>query len=239
MTTALPRFSQTPSCHAWRRRCTAGGSRSATPRPGPRRRRAGACGRCRCPGRRGPCRGCRRGRRPAPGCSRRAGSRARRGAGRGPSPGRSSFSAPARAATAKASAVSRAMPNWPSGNWAATSSLVLPARASSKSWIAAEPFMRHGLEHAALDPVDQVRAAAGLDDVAAQGRGDGAAARVGPAQVVADAAQVVAGELARQRVEPVADRGARRRPAGRGPRGRPCRAATAGRRSSGRAGRTA
>ena len=51
------------------------------------------------------------------------------------------FSRPIRAAWAKASAVSRAMPKWPPGSWAATSSLVFPARASSKSWMAADPFM--------------------------------------------------------------------------------------------------
>src|SRR5262245_43919227 len=51
------------------------------------------------------------------------------------------LSLPIRAAAANASAVSRAMPKCPPTSWAATSSLVLPARASSKSWIAADPFM--------------------------------------------------------------------------------------------------
>ena len=44
-----------------------------------------------------------------------------------------------RAAIAKASA-SRGHAELPSGKLAETFSLVLPARASSKSWIAAEPF---------------------------------------------------------------------------------------------------
>ena len=52
---------------------------------------------------------------------------------------------PARAARAKASAVSRAMPNLPSCSVAPTSSLVLPATASSKSWMAAEPFIATAL----------------------------------------------------------------------------------------------
>ena len=48
---------------------------------------------------------------------------------------------PRSAEMANASAVSRAMPNRPACSCAPTSSLVLPARASSKSWIAAEPFI--------------------------------------------------------------------------------------------------
>ena len=217
--TALPRFSQTPCAMRRRRRCTGGGSRSATPRPARRRRRAGACGRCRCRGRRESCRGCRPDRRPAPGCESACGQfMLVRGAGPAPQPRPRSFSAPARAATAKASAVSRAMPNLPRGRLAATSSLVLPARASSKSWIAAEPFMATALMTPLLNPVDQVRSAAGLDDVAAQRRDDGSAVVVGAAEVVADAPQRLAASWRGRRVEPVGDRGLGRRPAGRDPR---------------------
>src|SRR5205823_4989210 len=44
----------------------------------------------------------------------------------------------------------------------------------------------HGLDQAALDPVDEVGAAAGLDDVAADGGDDGAALDVGAGEVEAD-----------------------------------------------------
>ena len=74
--------------------------------------------------------------------------------------------------------------------------------------MAAAPFMTTALDDAALDPVDEVRGAAGLDDVAAEGGDDGAAVAVGPADVIAHPAQVVAGQLARQAVDPVADAGA-------------------------------
>src|SRR5262249_53958638 len=63
------------------------------------------------------------------------------------------------------------------------------------------------LEQALLNPVHQVGPAAGLEDVAAERGHHGAALGVGPAQVVADAAQVVPGQLARQRVEPLGDGG--------------------------------
>src|SRR5262249_46414930 len=64
-----------------------------------------------------------------------------------------------------------------------------------------------GAEQPALDPVDEVGGAAGLDDVAAEGGDDGPAVAVGPAQVVAHGGEVLAGQLVRQGLEPVGDTG--------------------------------
>ena len=68
----------------------------------------------------------------------------------------------------------------------------------------------HGdrLDDAALDPVDQIRSAAGLDDVAAQRDGDGSAFAMSPAQVIGHPANVVGGELLRQAQEPIFRAGA-------------------------------
>ena len=70
--------------------------------------------------------------------------------------------------------VSSAAPKRPSGSTASTSSLVWPARAISKSWMAAAPFMRKGGGVAAAHQVDQHRRQAALDHVAAQPPDDGA-----------------------------------------------------------------
>ena len=93
-------------------------------------------------------------------------------AGRGRRPRPMLVLAPLRAATAKASAVSRAMPKLP----------VVELRGHVLARLAGEGQLevvdrrravhRHGADHAALDPVDQVRGAAGLDDVPADGRRD-------------------------------------------------------------------
>ena len=147
ITTALPRFSQTPSRHARDHACTAGGSRScdASPRAAPETcgcmwtmsvpsatwmvqgmparyaastRLQSACGQSQV------VEVLAQGRSPGRARSRRRCGRRRRRRRRSRGPCRTGRPAAARA----------------------TSSLVLPARASSKSWIAAEPFMRHGLD---------------------------------------------------------------------------------------------
>src|SRR5439155_20564792 len=48
-----------------------------------------------------------------------------------------------------------------------------------------------GFEHAALNPVDKVRGATGLDDMAAQRRRDGAAVARSPTDVLRDATHIV------------------------------------------------
>ena len=69
---------------------------------------------------------------------------------------------------------------------------------------------RHGLDQPLVNPVDEVRTAARLDDVSAQGGDDRASLGVRPRQVEAHAAHAVAGQLARQRIQPFIDGGPRR-----------------------------
>ena len=68
----------------------------------------------------------------------------------------------------------------------------------------------HRLDDAALHPVDQVRAAAGFDDVSSQGHGHGPAIAMGPAHVIAHTTEVVPSQLVRQGLDPIADTGIRR-----------------------------
>ena len=62
-------------------------------------------------------------------------------------------------------------------------------------------------QNATVDPVDEVRCAAGFDDVAAEGRGDRATLALGSAQMFAYPAQSVARQLSWQRLQPGIDGG--------------------------------
>ena len=72
------------------------------------------------------------------------------------------------------------MPNWPVVQLRRHVLAGLAGQASSKSWMAAAPFRATALIRPRVDPVDQVGAAAGLDDVAAQRGDDGPAVVRGP-----------------------------------------------------------
>src|SRR5262249_47572949 len=68
------------------------------------------------------------------------------------------------------------------------------------------PVHGHGLNHPPIDPVDQVRRAADLDDVAADRGRDGAPVAVTADDVVAEVSKFDRAELAGQGVNEVADR---------------------------------
>ena len=132
----------------------------------------------------------------------------RRCAGPAPSPGRVRARRRLRAATAKASAVSRAMPNSPVGRLRRTFSLVLPAKASSKSWMAAEPFMATAL----MTPrsIQSIRYGAQpvLMTCPPQCDRDGAAVAMGPAQVIASPGECRWRRVAGQAEQPILRAGA-------------------------------
>ena len=198
------------------------------------RRRAGACGRCRCRARRGSCRGCRRGRRPARGSMSAC--------------GQSMSSRYWPSAAAEADARSRAPiaggDGEGVGRLAGHAELAAgQLRGDVLAGLAGEGQLEivdrrravhgDGLDDAALDPVDQVRSAAGLDDVPAEGGDDGAPSRLQRTMWSRSWRSSTAAELVRQ-----ASRSSRRscvmpEPAGPGRRRRPCSAARRGRRSSG------
>src|SRR5262245_8590759 len=62
---------------------------------------------------------------------------------------------------------------------------------------------RDGLDQAALDPVDEIRPAPGLDDMPAQGGDYRLALGVSSSEVIANAAEIVGGELPREGLDPV------------------------------------
>ncbi len=71
----------------------------------------------------------------------------------------------------------------------------------------------HGdrLDDAALNPIDEVGSAAGLDDVAAQSHCHGSAVAVAAGQMIAEPANFIGGELTGKSIDPVTDRDLRRR----------------------------
>src|SRR5262249_48352479 len=63
----------------------------------------------------------------------------------------------------------------------------------------------HGAEQPAMNPIDQVPAASGFDDMPAQGGDHGLPIRISPAEGIADPAHLHRSELSRQSVDPVPD----------------------------------